>query len=69
MRTALASGTNFFYSQYLFAPLGIDLTLYTHTALPALVGATVLGRLPLVTALNLTVLAALALTAARRSRR
>jgi hypothetical protein len=61
MRTALASHTNFFYSRYLFAPIGIDLTLYTHTAFQALVGATLLGRLPLVTALNVTVLAALAL--------
>ena len=61
MRTALASQTNFFYSRYLFAPVGIDLTLYTHTAFQALVGATILGWLPLVTALNVTVLAALAL--------
>ena len=46
MRTALTSGTNFFYSYYLFAPVGIDLTLSTHTALPALIGATC-GRLVL----------------------
>jgi len=50
MRTALATGTDFFYSKYQFAPVGIDLTLYTHTALPALAGATVLGSLPLVSA-------------------
>jgi hypothetical protein len=61
MRTALATGTDFFYSQYQFAPVGIDLTLYTHTALSALAGATMLGPLPLVTALNVTILAALAL--------
>jgi len=61
MRTAFASHTNFFYSRYLFAPVGIDLTLHTHTAFQALVGATVLGRLPLVAALNMTVLATLAL--------
>jgi hypothetical protein len=61
MRTALATGTNFFYSKYQFAPIGIDLTLYTHTALPALAGATVLGSLPLAMALNVTILAALAL--------
>jgi hypothetical protein len=61
MRTALATGNDFFYSKYQFAPVGIDLTLYTHTALQALVGATLLGSLPLVTALNVTILAALAL--------
>ena len=61
MRTAMANGTNFFYSNYQFAPVGIDLTLYTHTALPALAGATVLGGLPLVTALNVWILTALAL--------
>ena len=61
MRTAMAHGTNFFYSNYQFAPVGIDLTLYTHTALPALAGATVLGGLPLVTALNVWILTALAL--------
>ena len=61
MRMALATGTDFFFSKYQFAPVGIDLTLYTHTALPALAGATVLGRLPLVTSLNVTILAALAL--------
>lgn len=59
MRTALASGLDFFYTTYLFVPTGTDLTLHTHTALPAFVGATVLGALPLVTAQNLTILAAL----------
>jgi hypothetical protein len=61
MRAALATGTSFFYSPYLFAPLGIDLTVYTHTALPAFVGATALGRLPLVSSVNVMVIAALAL--------
>jgi hypothetical protein len=61
MRTALASGLNFFHTTYLFVPAGADLTLHTHTALPAFLGATVLGRLPTVTALNLTILAALSL--------
>src|ERR1044071_6133989 len=61
MRTALASTTGFFHTPYLFAPAGVDLTLHTHMALPALVGATVLGGLPLVAALNITTLATLAL--------
>ena len=61
MRTALASGADFFRSPYLFAPVGADLTLHTHTALAAFAGATLLGRLPVVTALNLTTLAALSL--------
>src|SRR5262249_37170207 len=56
-----ATGADFFHTSYRFAPIGEDLTLYTHTALPAYVGATILGRLPLVEALNVTVLAALAL--------
>src|SRR5438552_8911796 len=54
MRTALASTSGFFHTPYLFAPAGVDLTLHTHIALPALVGATVLHRLPLVVALNVT---------------
>jgi hypothetical protein len=61
MREALASGAGFFHTTYLFAPVGADLTLHTHTALPALVGATLLGRLSPVTALNVTTLASLAL--------
>lgn len=59
MRTALASGQDFFRTSYLFAPVGVDLTLDTHTALPAFVGATVLAPLSIVTALNITILAAL----------
>jgi len=61
MRTALASGADFFHTTYLFAPVGADLTLHTHTALPAFAGATVLRALPVVAALNLTILAALSL--------
>ena len=61
MRTALRSGTDFFHTPFLFAPIGADLTLHTHTALAAFVGATVLGHLPIVTALNLTTLASLSL--------
>jgi hypothetical protein len=61
MRIALASGEDFFHTHYLFAPAGADLTLHTHAALPALIGATVLRGLSVVTALNITILAALAL--------
>jgi hypothetical protein len=59
MRIALTSGLSFFHTTYLFAPMGADLTLHTHTALPAFLGATVLGGLPVVAALNLTILATL----------
>jgi len=61
MRRALASGLGFFYTPYLFVPTGTDLTLHTHTALPAFVGATMLGALPVVAALNLTIVTALIL--------
>jgi hypothetical protein len=61
MRTALALRTDFFRTAHLFAPIGVDLTLHTHTALPALIGATFLRRLPVTTALNVTILEALAL--------
>lgn len=61
MRTALASGADFFQSPFLFAPVGADLTLHTHTALAAFIGATALAPLPVITALNLTTLASLAL--------
>jgi hypothetical protein len=59
MRTALSSASDFFYTSYLFVPTGTDLTLNTHTALPAFVGATVLGWLPAIAAHNLTILVAL----------
>ncbi len=61
MRTALASGTDFFHTTYLFAPAGADLTLHTHVALPAFVGATLLRDTSVTTALNVTTLASLAL--------
>ena len=45
MRQALTTtGVTFFHTDRLFAPFGIDLTLHTHTALPAFVGATLLVR-------------------------
>ena len=59
MRTALGSGQDFFRTSYLFAPVGLDLTLDTHTALPALLGATLLAPLSLVAAVNVTILSAL----------
>ncbi len=61
MRTALASGDDFFRTSYLFAPVGGDLTLHTHTAFAAFIGATLFKSLPVVTALNMTTLAALSL--------
>jgi len=63
MRAALASGLDFFHTPYLFAPVGVDLTLHTHTALPALAGATLLGSLSVVTAHNLAVVGSLFLNA------
>jgi hypothetical protein len=59
MRTALGSGQDFFRTSYLFAPVGVDLTLDTHTALAAFVGATLLAPMSLVAAMNVTILAAL----------
>jgi hypothetical protein len=61
MRTAIAEGRTPFQTDRLFAPLGGDLTLYTHSALASWLGATVLGRVPLVTAHNLLILVALTL--------
>jgi hypothetical protein len=60
MRTARATGASFWYTPYLFAPLGADLVLHTNTALPAWIGATALGRYPLAAALNLTTIGSLA---------
>lgn len=61
MRSALASGAGFFHTPYLFAPVGADLTLHTHSALQAFVGATLLRGLSPVAALNVTTLASIAL--------
>jgi hypothetical protein len=63
MRTALATGHDFFHTDYLFAPVGVDLTLHTSTPLSAFVGATLLGRVPPLMALNVMTLAALVLNA------
>ncbi len=65
MRQALEQpGLEFFRTAHLFAPYGVDLTLYTHTALPAFAGATVLGFLPLAAAHNVVLLCTLFLNAA-----
>jgi len=61
MRVSRDSGAEFFRSPYLLAPVGADLTLHTHTALPAFVGATVLGRFSIAAALNVTTLISLTL--------
>jgi hypothetical protein len=62
MRAALDGGSAVFFTTALFAPWGVDLALHTHTALPALAGATVLGALPLPAALNTTVIGGVALS-------
>src|SRR5262249_38674608 len=61
MRRSRAAGQPFFHTDYLFAPFGTDVTLHTHTAMTAFVGATVLGPLDVLTALNVTTLASLSL--------
>jgi hypothetical protein len=61
MRTARTAGSGFFHTSYLLAPVGADLTLHTHTALPAFVGATLLGGFSVATALNVTTLGSVAL--------
>jgi hypothetical protein len=59
MRTALSSGTTFFHTSYLFAPWGVDLTLHTHDAAPAFMGATLLRGLTIVSAQDWMILLAL----------
>src|SRR6185369_17005858 len=55
------SGMSPFHTPYLFAPAGVDLTLNTHTALPAAIGAVVFAPWGVIAAHNLTLLLALAL--------
>ena len=65
MRQALEQpGIEFFRTAHQFAPGGVDLTLHTHTALPAFIGATALRRLSLPVAHNLVLLSTLFLNAA-----
>jgi hypothetical protein len=62
MRQALASSdVHFWRTTFLFHPDGVDLVQHTHTALNAWIGATVLGGVSEITALNLTLLGALTL--------
>ena len=49
------SGQSFFFTPFLFHPTGVDLTLHTHTALPALVGAALANGSP-VAGQNLVIL-------------
>ena len=56
MRAALSSHSDVFFTKYLFVPVGTDLTLHTHTALPALVGATIFQSLSITAAQNVTIL-------------
>ena len=64
MRHALANpDIQLFYTDHLFAPIGANLAQHTHTALPALVGATALGWLSVPVAHNVVVLATLFLNA------
>jgi hypothetical protein len=63
MRAAIAQHVSYFHTDYLFAPPGTNLTLNTHTALTAFLGATLLGRLSPIAALNVTTIASLALNA------
>lgn len=60
-RFALGHDLELLQTPYLFAPHGTSLSLHTNTLLPALAGATVLGRLPLVAAHNTLLIATLAL--------
>lgn len=57
MRQALAGSLEFFWTGMLFAPVGTDLTLHTHSALPAFIGATALRPFSPLEALNVTILA------------
>jgi hypothetical protein len=62
MRQALASSElDFWRTTFLFHPGGIDLVQHTHTALNAWIGATVLGGVSEITALNVTLLGVLTL--------
>jgi hypothetical protein len=62
MRQALASSdVDFWRTTFLFHPGGVDLVQHTHTALNAGIGATVLGGVSEITALNLVLLGALTL--------
>jgi hypothetical protein len=58
MRRVLATpGLSYFHTTYLFHPFGTSIANHPHTALQALIGATLLGRTSPVTALNLLLVA------------
>jgi hypothetical protein len=58
MRHAIATpGLAYFHTSYLFHPFGTTIANHPHTALPAIVAATLLGRASIVTAQNLLLLA------------
>src|SRR5688500_14546183 len=60
MREALASASrDFFYCPLIVAPFGSSLILHTHTAVPAFIGATLLGSRPTVEAQNLLLIGSL----------
>jgi hypothetical protein len=57
MRRVIATpGLPYFHSTYLFHPFGTTIANHPHTALPALVAATLFGRTSIVTAQNLLLL-------------
>ena len=60
MRHALDQLADPFFTPYLFAPYGAPLVLHTHTALEAMLGATVLRPLPLTAAHNVILLSGMA---------
>lgn len=64
MRTAIEQRTDFLVTPFICAPWGVNLTLHTHTALPAFIGATLGRGLSIVAALNLLLLAGIALNGA-----
>src|SRR5260370_32516244 len=58
MRHVIAPpGLAYFHTSYLFHPFGTTIANHPHTALPAIVAATLLGRASIVTAQNLLLLA------------
>lgn len=60
-RFALTHELPLFHTRYLFAPAGTSLGLHAQLAVPALVGATVLGGMPLLAAHNVLLIVTLAL--------
>jgi hypothetical protein len=55
MDRVIHGGGSFFFSPLLFAPLGVDLTLHTHTALPSLLAAAIATGHSLVFGTNLVI--------------